>query len=253
MSKPVLLMDLGNSNLKYASFETGQGLGPVQTVAGDGLSLQAHLRNLQPSADLQQVWLASVAGEDPEQLIADWCQDKQLPLQQVSPMAQINDLVIAYQQAGQLGVDRWLAMLALRQLTKQPFFVISCGTAVTLDLVDQSGQHVGGLIIPGIDLMLNALQKYTANIQIERNSLQDAGKLGTDTTSCVYSGALQAVTGMVEKQYRTYLGQYTVTPEVYLTGGNAELVRSQLSLDAVLMPDLVLHGLAALVRQDLTA
>jgi pantothenate kinase type III len=70
----------------------------------------------------------------------------------------------AYPKHNKLGVDRWLAMLAAYHYYNAPVCIVSCGSALTLDIVDSQGQHLGGMIMPGLNLMQQALSRGTANL-----------------------------------------------------------------------------------------
>ena len=72
-----------------------------------------------------------------------------------------------YEDPTRLGVDRWLSVLAARQLSKRPFIVIGLGTAGTLDFVDADGVHKGGFIVPGLRLMTEALFAGTADVHVD--------------------------------------------------------------------------------------
>ncbi|MGD2120011.1 MAG: type III pantothenate kinase [Chromatiales bacterium] len=250
MKSGVLLLDLGNSYLKHAFYDEKQLRGPVQSVPLDSLDVVSLLNGLAQEQNIASIRLANVAGLQQQQRISDWCQQHDVILHVAEVQSPRGDLIVGYTQPRQLGIDRWLILLALRQRSKNALLAVSCGTAVTLDRLEADGLHSGGLIIPGLDLMLNALQKHTANICIDRNSVQDTIELGTDTGGCVISGALHAITGMIEKQYRRSIEQLAITPEVFLTGGNASLVARHLSLPARVVPDLVLQGLAVLQQMD---
>ena len=70
----------------------------------------------------------------------------------------------AYPDVSQLGIDRWLALIAAWNKYHAPVCVAGCGTAVTLDVVDGDGYHLGGLIFPGLRLMQQSLITHTHGI-----------------------------------------------------------------------------------------
>lgn len=110
-------------------------------------------------------------------------------------------LQLAYTQPERLGVDRWLMMLALVQ--QQPSFIVaSAGTALTVDVV-QNGVHQGGIIAPGLQLMVQATLSGT---RFATRELADFSTgLGKDTESCVLQGAWWAAVGAlqaIQQQYR---------------------------------------------------
>ncbi|MDP1069535.1 type III pantothenate kinase, partial [Klebsiella pneumoniae] len=70
---------------------------------------------------------------------------------------------------GRMGVDRWLAMLAAWQRVGQSCWVVDCGSAITLDLLDAEGRHQGGYILPGLRLMQQSLLGNTAEVRVDRD------------------------------------------------------------------------------------
>src|SRR5262249_28723498 len=105
-----------------------------------------------------RVFVSNVAtdsiGEQIRTLIKEHWNREVIFIQENQTLPEIKPLITN----GILGVDRWLALLALNQTEHSPFALIGCGTAITLD-VCQNGAHLGGLITPGIELMRLSLEK----------------------------------------------------------------------------------------------
>ena len=142
-------------------------------------------------------------------------------------------------------MDRWLALLALHGDDRGPALVLDCGTAVTLDAIDDAGHHLGGLILPGLRMMWHCL---FAGTRIPPLAFREyAEMLGQDTDQCVAGGALQAVVGMTERIHRRWKSDLGVEPKIILTGSDAEKVGGQLELSHEYRPDLVLQGLTHLI------
>ena len=148
---------------------------------------------------------------------------------------------IAYDNPKQLGVDRWLAMIAAFNTAKTPVLVVDCGTAVTLDAIDQRGKHLGGVIAPGMAMMWDSLFSRTRIPGVEQKIFN--GPLGTNTAQCVAAGAQQSVAGLIERVYRQLPGQSQGNWQVLLTGGDAGRLVKQLNLPVELRPQLVFEGL----------
>ena len=97
-----------------------------------------------------------------------WVESKWgVPFKTIKAEAQQGALINGYMEPERLGVDRWLAMLAVieEEQPEVPICVIDCGSAITIDAVNAKGEHVGGLIVPGISMMRNALVKGTSGIR----------------------------------------------------------------------------------------
>jgi len=236
-----LLIDVGNSRLKWAYAEPDQ-LGPVTALGHDGTPA-ATLSAIDGPAPTT-VWVANVTGAVHRAALAEAIQARYgLVAHFAATQAECGGLRVAYTDAARLGVDRWLALLAAWN-QHGAACVASCGTALTFDAVDQNGQHLGGVIAPGL---LTAQQAVLGATRFPSRGPDDdyVAGLGTDTEACVRQGALHACAGLVER----LAARHTGTP-LLLTGGDAERLRPHLGGDVSVVPDLVLQGLLALARSQ---
>jgi type III pantothenate kinase len=144
----------------------------------------------------------------------------------------------AYQEPEKLGVDRWLGMVAGFHNYRKALCIVGCGTAITLDIVDATGRHLGGLISPGLRLMREALAKNTENL--EANEKAYPFGLAHFTDAAIHNGTLSAACGLIERT----LACEPVTTLLLMTGGDAEVIAAHLSKPALIDPELVLRGLA---------
>ena len=150
----------------------------------------------------------------------------------------LHRLVNGYASPEQLGADRWLAMKAAWAQSVGKCCVISCGTAITVDRVDAAGQHLGGLIFPGLQMMRNALASETEKLpHVAHDHILSDAFLANNTVDAIVQGTLLGVTAFVEMQLNK-------TQAVFLTGGDAERVAQYLSSDITIDPHLVLKGLS---------
>jgi type III pantothenate kinase len=154
-------------------------------------------------------------------------------------------VVNAYQHPGQLGSDRWLALIAVRRLLgSRHACIVDCGTAVTIDWLRADGQHLGGFILPGLDAMIAALVRETRlELPAQLADFRQPGA-GTSTRDCVGRGALLAISGAIESSAALLSAQLDARVTCVLTGGGAEGVARWLSTECHLEPDAVLRGLA---------
>jgi type III pantothenate kinase len=129
--------------------------------------------------------------------------------------------------------------------------IIDAGTAVTIDFVNKKGVHIGGQILPGLHLMLKALDDSTRNIStsgITEDILQREIDLwAKDTTSAVISGAYNALCGAIIRSVSD-LRKMGFKPKVILTGGDARFLMNFLDKSYLYRPNLVLNGLASIAR-----
>jgi len=238
-----LLVDIGNTRIKWCLLSAGTLTEPAALCHAEGqlAALQAAWSAL-PRPDAVRV--ASVAGAAREASVVALARDLWgIGAAFAQPRQQVLGLTLAYVEPERLGVDRWLAMLAARRRGPGPALVVDCGTAVTLDALDTAGNHLGGLILPGLGLLWSTLFEGTGMSRLPFRSY--SGLLGTDTGECIAAGALQAVSGMIDR-VRTRLGAPGRELRLVLTGGDAEQVAGQLAYACEQVPELVLEGLALL-------
>lgn len=233
-----LLIDVGNSRLKWALADDHAMLEPAQALAhgGDPASV---VEQLAFPTSLRAAWIANVTGEaHGERLAAALAARHQLSPRFARPIDGLQGLRIAYENPARLGVDRWLALLAAWSRDRIAACVVSAGTALTFDAVDARGQHLGGVIASGLTTAQQAVLGATRFAAAGPEFQYSAG-LGSDTEACVRQGALHACAGLIERLAARYGGQ-----RGYLTGGDAETLRPHLSGDWTVVPDLVLEGLS---------
>ncbi|MFA5488045.1 MAG: type III pantothenate kinase [Candidimonas sp.] len=171
-----------------------------------------------------------------------------------------------YDDPGQLGADRWAALIGLSgrlqaSATPAPALLASFGTATTIDMLGPDLFFHGGLILPGPDMMLASLADNTADLPKAHGTPTDFPR---HTHQAIVTGVAAAQAGAVLRQWRIGLGAFGAPPRVYVTGGAwtevEDEVRSRLSLmqadlglpaqDALFLPHPVLDGLAALAARD---
>lgn len=156
-----------------------------------------------------------------------------------------------YRQPRQLGVDRWVAMIGAWAEFEHAMLVVDAGTAVTIDALDSSGQHLGGQIVPGPGLMASSLASETSDIpRVERlasSQGKDLGMFATATTGAVTNGALNSIVGAVERAAEA-MREQGQSPDIILTGGDASRILKSLDQAAEHRPHLVLQGLARILE-----
>jgi type III pantothenate kinase len=157
-----------------------------------------------------------------------------------------------YREAQTLGVDRWLGMIAAfklaNKLANKACVVVSCGTAITLDLVAQDGEHLGGFIAPGLNLMLDSLTSGTRQIQLSQSMLALELSPGTTTSNAVYSACAAMLTGLIDNGVRQLSkDDLNLEFQMVFTGGDASKLLPFYPL-ALIVPDLVMDGLGCVLE-----
>jgi len=148
-----------------------------------------------------------------------------------------------YDDPSRLGVDRWLSVLAGRQLWAGPFIVVGLGTAGTVDYVDAHGAHKGGFIVPGLRLMTEALFGGTADVHVAFE-VSSSLEPGTNTPDAVRRGVVLMLSDFVNGSIRRLCATSAEQTHVYVCGGDANVVAPLINVPVEIRPELVLDGLA---------
>ena len=159
-----------------------------------------------------------------------------------------------YRKPRQLGVDRWVAMIGAYAEFACGLCIVDAGTAVTIDALSRSGEHLGGQIIPGLALMEQVLVAETGDIgpAKKRGGRTPTGMalFADNTDAAIRNGASCAVCGAIEAAVRR-LRAAGYRPKIVLTGGDASRILKQLDVGFSHRPNLVLQGLAFMLRSKL--
>lgn len=232
-----LLLDLGNSRLKWAIAENNL-LQIGQALLHSDITIEM-LHTLWRDLRPEKIAVSSVGKVELLNFITTvarelWCD---IPIHFATSQAEFFGVKNSYLQPEKLGVDRFLALCAARQKTHFPICVVDCGTAITVDVLNENGAHQGGLICVGLTLMKNALASNTADLPFVKSS-EKIG-LAVETEAAIFNGTLFAACGLIEK----VMQQQPESTELFLTGGDAEIIGSQLNSSFTLEKNLVLDGL----------
>ena len=247
-----LLMDIGNSRLKWGVLERDEirrtGHISMDRVRDTGLSA---LTSKLPR-DVDEVIASNVAGASFATRIsgvvgAHCGRDVHFVRTERAACGVTN----SYRQPRRMGVDRWVAMIGAWSEVERECLVVDAGTAVTIDALGESGQHLGGQILPGVTLMAAALAAGTSDIPATRRKTaatsQGLAMFASDTAGAVSHGACNAVVGAVDRAF-TAMRAERLEPEVFLTGGDASRILKLLEAEPIHRPHLVLQGLARILE-----
>ena len=248
----MLVVDIGNTRIKWAH-STGDGLQspdaftPDTTEGALAKNLDAHWSPLEAPT---RVVACSVAGTIVDDALASWVTTNwSLTVEWMHARSEGWGVTNAYPDPATMGDDRWALLVAARALTTggSGACVVSCGTAVTIDVLDPDGRHLGGIITPGVGLMRRALTEHTALIQ----PINDANvvQLASNTPDAVATGTALAAASTVERFYAEARALGGSNMRCIMTGGDAPLVESLVTHPVQLEPDLVLRGLAAMAER----
>lgn len=191
-----LLIDVGNTRLKWAWVKHGRILdGGAAIHDGQPADILAQAGLDEP----ESIAVASVAGPAHDIALMKVCAVRwQLKPVFARTEPQRDGLRNGYAEPQRLGVDRWLAMLAAWSETRGACVVADAGTALTVDLVDDTGQHLGGIIAAGVSTSEKAVLGAT-RFPVRVTPLVPHAGLGFDSEACVRQGAMLSVLGALDR------------------------------------------------------
>ncbi len=248
----MLLVDIGNSRVKWATYDRGQ-LGVQSAAAYSGWTMDDWRRTLFQAPAVGSVLVATVAGEASAALLNEAARlETGKPAELVATSREAGGVRNAYPEPRLLGVDRWLAAIAGYRLARGACCVADIGTAATLDGVAGDGEHLGGFIVPGPELMMRSLWRGTSDLASHAaTSGAAAGALFADNTrDAIERGCRLAVAALVDRAVVEMTRRLGSTPALMLTGGGASGIEALVQTPARHVPDLVLRGLAVVAAES---
>jgi type III pantothenate kinase len=243
-----LLVDIGNSRVKWATLEQGR-LGEQRAAEHSGWTVDDWRRVLFAQADVSRVIAATVAGgPSADALRAATRLELGLDATFVATAREAAGVRNAYADPQLLGVDRWLAVLAAHRSVSGPCCVADIGTAATIDAVAADGQHLGGFIVPGPALMMRALWRGTSELAAKTatSGASAAAWFADNTRDAIERGCCVAIAALIDRSVAEVANRVGAQPVLLLTGGASRLVLPYVTTSGEVVPDLVLRGLAVL-------
>lgn len=148
-----------------------------------------------------------------------------------------------------MGIDRKLGLAGASIFAPNPYITVDCGTAVTVNSVDENGKCNGGVIFPGLYTQLKALNTFTGSLPLV-DFTSVAFPPANNTNDAVRAGVLSSVIGGIEHSVDSIL---KILPKnstsIFITGGYSDFLINYLKYDDLqLEKDLVLLGLKHLIE-----
>ncbi|CAD6876443.1 type III pantothenate kinase [Methylomonas fluvii] len=242
----ILLVDIGNSRLKWTQAEAGV-LKPTIFMDYRQADFPERLREFWLSIPApKQVAMASVSENALTILLVDMARALWPGVELIMPQSSQTafDVKNAYTEPEKLGVDRWLALQAAHRYYPGDTCVVDCGTAITIDFIESDGRHLGGLISPGLFLMKKSLADNTAALPFSEDQADTS--LAIVTAAAINNGTLLAAAGLVEAA----LARQPKAYQLVLSGGDGDMLARHLAVPSIVDGGLVFKGLLNYCRNE---
>lgn len=262
-----LLIDAGNTSLKWSLLDNGK-LSEMQHRAYNDVSpirileevLATQLKTMGIN-DIDTIVMVTVLGDTHLQYVETLCSQFSLIFLHAKSTAQLAGVTNAYKEHHKLGTDRLVAMIAAHHLNKgQASIIVDSGTATTIDAVDAQGRHLGGVILPGLDLCSLSLLENTEILATfnEGKYKIEANVFSTDTKQAIASGSLFGLAGAIEnictkmeeeiKRESPQKLKEKVLLNTFICGGSAAKLLPYLSAKFQHHENLVMQGLKIILE-----
>ncbi|TAG80515.1 MAG: type III pantothenate kinase [Burkholderiales bacterium] len=238
----MLALDIGNTRLKWAAFDH-------DVIVSRGAMFIAELDQFLDRAGVETLRPTRIAGSHVANAVTRRKIEEQLAslghaVEWIESTASCGGVVNSYDDPARLGTDRWAALVASWQRKLGPCLVVSAGTALTIDQLDETGRFLGGAIVAGYHAMLGGLAGNTAALSVDAGDWTSQPR---NTRDALATGAIDAMVGAIQASHarlakvlheRGHLRE----PKVVLTGGSAYRLLPHLRADATVIDTLALEG-----------
>ncbi|UUM21509.1 type III pantothenate kinase [Mycoavidus sp. SF9855] len=262
---PFLLIDAGNSRIKWALTDAGGtriAVGAFAHERGALLSLPEPDWSMLPIPG--SVWIANVAGERTARRLETLTSTRwpHAPRHTVSAQPSLCGVRNSYRDYRQLGSDRWASLIGARATyPAEHLLIATLGTATTLEALYADGTFAGGLIAPGGTMMMQSLGQHTALLPTaepmtegqDPHGGQAGAPFAVDTQTALHEGCLLAQASLIERAWRDLCTQIGAPVRCVLSGGAAKGVSRLLTIDYTYHEHLVLTGLALIAREHVSS
>lgn len=249
----LLSIDAGNTRTKWAVFNA-DGVSIRNGVCANKDLVSADLSPT--SLGYERIVISNVAGKQHEALLSQILAHYNLPIRWVTSTPEACGVMNNYLLPEKLGTDRWAALVAAWHIKQVPCIVVNAGTAVTIDALNSNqkinqADFIGGLILPGLNLMQKSLGLNAAQLPAHNAEFQATPDhtpiFAKNTVEAIYSGATHAVIGAITLMASALQIQSKQIPSIIISGGDAKLIYDNLTTKMenpiLIIDNLVLQGL----------
>ncbi len=241
----MILIDCGNYRLKGQRWQGASLVEQFETPYHDHWAIE--FSNWLDRTAASQCFLASVLDPD-KQATIDRLLEKRFATTTTRFKSEPEALGVrnGYHRPSQLGVDRWLGLLAAAQSSAGDCIVIDAGSAITVDLLRADGRHLGGAILPGIETSMERFKQIFHYLDFDHPEIAQSDQPGCSTQAAIQIDCARGSIETLVELIRKWSSLLDDSATLVLTGGDASRVQTNLSMPSQVSPDLVFRGMRRL-------
>lgn len=252
----LLAIDIGNTNTVFAMCEGAKVLESWRLRTDTGRSCDEYASFLQQLMGLAGLEMSAITDVIVSSVVPEtnfhlrgFCQ-KYIGLQPIFITVDMTGMSVDQDRPEDVGADRLVNAVAVKQWYKVPAVVIDFGTATTFDVIDKNGAHIGGAIAPGINLSVAALHSAASKLPKISVKKPGGGVIGRTTVSAMQSGVYFGYLGLIEGIVTRIKDELQGTATVLATGGLAPLFANDTDMIDIVDNDLTIKGLIKIYEDN---
>ena len=237
-----LLIDIGNTNTAVGVWHNLK-LSSINEITNDALF---NIFKKKYKKEINEILITSVINNKKNKLIKDKLRKIfNCKITQIRSSSKLFGVINGYKKSAQLGHDRWVTIVASHLNYKKPLVIVDCGTAISIDCVNNNGKHLGGYILSGFDGYSKSFNnaENLKNFKLQENKTNKRLRYAKTTSDGLLSGYKLMVCSAIEKTYSTLQSSSTTKPLLIMSGGFAKHILFNLNIKAIYEPNLVLKSL----------
>lgn len=247
-----LAIDIGNTNIHIGIFED-DALHSSYSVKSD-FPLPENLEIILNPVVLAKPQAVVISSVNPkaEVFVVEYIQKHFFVNPQFIGKDILVPMPVLTDQPEKVGVDRLVNALAAYEKTNICTIVVDAGTAITIDVINDDGAFMGGIIAPGMGISSKALHHFTAllpEITIEKPK----NVLEKNTKGAINSGIYWGTVGMISRLINMLCDELKCQPAIIATGGDAQLLAPEIPQITAVIPSLTLEGIKIVYKRNLAS
>ena len=237
-----LLIDIGNTHTTMGVW-TNSKLSSVITVETKNFS-QALLKI--KSKPIKEIFLISVVAKNVlSKVKKSLIKEISAKIIEIKSSSKLLNVTNGYDSPGKLGSDRWVSIVGLFSLYKKPLYIVDCGTAISIDCVNNKGSYIGGFILSGTKGYSRSFvdANNLKNIKLANLKSNMKFKPAKTTEQAISDGYILMVISAIEKSYDNFSKQIGKKPLLVISGGYGQFISKKLSIKNKYIPNLAVKCL----------
>ncbi|MGB8338205.1 MAG: type III pantothenate kinase [Burkholderiales bacterium] len=240
-------IDIGNTRTKWGVHDGRGWIEQDAVETGQQTSVIEQIKDKKTFNIINKIYISSVADKNITAKLIQQLENTGAEMKSVHARKQQCGVTNHYDTPEQLGSDRWCALIAAHQLHQGHAIVIMAGTAMTIDALTADGKFLGGIIVPGLSLMQDALRNRTAMLRPGAGAYKP---FPANTQDAIHSGIISASLGAIAQMRCAMQSAGYAKPTYIIGGGGADWLVPHLNEPVIRVDNLVLEGLLHIAKSE---